>query len=43
MAQIGAASGREIPHKPLTSVLPKSEAELGLALDQGCIYTLTDV
>jgi class 3 adenylate cyclase/predicted ATPase len=33
VAQIGAAIGREFSHELLASVVPKSEAELGLALD----------
>jgi predicted ATPase/class 3 adenylate cyclase len=34
VAQIGAAIGREFSHGLLASVVPKSEAELGLALDR---------
>jgi class 3 adenylate cyclase/predicted ATPase len=34
MAQIGAVIGREFSHELLASVVPKSEAELGLALDR---------
>jgi predicted ATPase len=34
VAQIGAAIGREFSHELLAAVVPKSKAELGLALDR---------
>jgi predicted ATPase len=34
IAQVGATIGREFSHELLASVVPKSEAELGLALDR---------